>query len=598
MRTITKLCLSLPLAVCLSCSGGEGSSSETSSPAPGDSSASESAESKEPEAAKPTIPVPQTYSVRGKVADPWNDPVPGSAVRIVASGAAEDAEAVAELVADDQGEYETELPGAGPWTIHARHPEVGVQSVDVAAIELGEVRKAPMLRLSGEGRFVGRLLDAERNPLADEPVVALSRTLLRQEIFQGHESFDMDNLPLYAPVLDSGHYVRGQGFHHVQAVTLADGSFEIEGLAPDDYLFFSKPIGPEPWLDTNRHWYTTSQTDLDLVSGLCNLEISIADDGVLPPDTDASQRRRLGPIVLWPTVPSSHGSVAFLPRPQQKHAGEVNVFWLPPGEYVVRAVTYPPTGQWGLTLHAEDKIVIEEGDAFRKFLLKFAPQDRPKGRLRVSVKVPEGFDAPETFHLLTVETGESIECSEYSPFPEPRYNEWLDIPEGEYLVALKPFEDYTGRSEVVEMANIYRRIVVKAGEDTEYTLESTFGGFFRLELDADRFVLGGDVVQPEGIDDVEWERLLRFYSETAGASISVQRDDGGPALELRLRDRSAKMGERRKRMLPGEVIENFVPLEPGEYNLWVLLDGFERSSSKLTIKPRETTTIQVRLASE
>jgi|GEM_PF-3387665 len=550
------------------------------------------AEAPPPRAEPVPEPEPQGYHLRGRVTDPWSGPVAGARVSVHASGAEASAE---ETTSDEAGAYALELPGPGPWTIRARHPEVGVRSLDLGEVAQGE-RRVPDLRLQGEGVLSGRLVDAAGTPLAGETLIAFARSLLQQEVLFGREEFDIDTLPIYAPVLDSPHYVRGKGFHHAQTTTAADGGFHFEGLAPGDYLFYSPALGNEPWSSVDREWHATSEEEIELVSPLCSLVVSVPDDRVAPVPDDPAQRRRLGPIVVHPTLPCARGRAALLSRTlSTAHGAERNVFRVPPGDYVVSAVTYPPAGQWGLTLYTEGKVSVAPGSTEQSLVLDFAPQDRPRGRLKVEVNVPGGFEKPERFHFLTAETAQPIEVSEYSPFPEPRYGEWLDVPEGEYIIALLPFEDFVGRREVVELGPVYRRVSVEAGKDTEATLESTWGGEFRLRLSAPRLSIAGDLARPEGFDEPSWERLVRNLSKNCGATVTLLRDDGGPALALRLRDPIGRLGERRDRMLPGEVFEHFGAIEPGEYTLWVMLDGFELYGQPLTLVEREVVEVEVQL---
>lgn len=599
MRPTIKILHLLLLTLLVSCSGGEPAESK---PTGGESTTEETQDVKSaPDAGAPKSKAdqtPKTYGLEGRVTDPWNDPVPAARVLVVAAGEAEDATPVASGESDEKGEYRFEVPASGPWTIHARQDQVGVASVTTRAIDLGEVARAPDVRLTGEGRFAGVLFDAAGSPLPDLELVAFSKSLLQEQVLYGQESLDIKSLPLYAPLLDSAFFTRGEGFHYAVERTNAAGKFRFEGLAPGEYLFYVHSIGNEPWLDVRREWFQTGDEDMEIRSKLCNLEISVAHDGVGPDNLEGSERRRLGALLVFPTLPAPGRRAALLTRGQEVHGGDRNVFWLPAGEYVVRGITYPPAGQWGLTLNGEAKLEIQPGEAVKRFELTFAPQDRPTGRLRVDVEVPEGFDAPKTFRLLTAETAQSIEISKYSPFPELVYGEWLDIPEGEYLAALKPFEDFVGRPEVVEMGNIYRRIKVIAGEETECKLVSTFGGTFRLKLKAERFSLEKDLIQPDGLDDTEWQRMLRHLSQACGATITLVREDGGPALPLRLRDPLGFMGERRERMLPGETFENFEPVEPGDYTLWVLLDGFLPSSTPITIEAGKKTEVTVELVTE
>ncbi len=585
MRTTNHLVLSLLLASTLGCGGPEGSNSDqgvadANTPATGTKST-------------PAVQMEeaQGYFLVGRVADPWGDGIPEARVWVVPSGEPGDSQAIAETVSDDQGRFEVEAPGPGPWTVHARHTELGIQRVELPLLARGETRRVPDLRLIGEGRIAGRLLDAARNPLADVSILAYSKSLLHQELFGTDAQFDVDSLPLYPPLLDNPFYVRGEGFNFVEVTTDSDGGFLFEGLAPGDFLIYAVPLGGGAWSNPKRSWYATGSEDLELVSPMCSLEVSVADDGVASASADESQRRRLGAILVFPTIPAARGRAAILSQAREVHGSERNVFWLDPGQYIIRGVTFPPMGQWGLTLHAETLVEIVPGEATKAVELRFAPQDRPSGRLKVNVTVPESFAVPEKFHFLTVETGQPIEVSSFSPFPEPRYGEWLEVPEGEYLVALKPFEDFTGRHEVVDMANIYRRVVVEAGKDTEVTLDSTFGGRFRLKLSADRFMLGKDLLANEEALSGEWESNLRQLSKEAGATIALHRDDGGPTLELRLSDPVDLLGQRRKRMLPGELFENFEPVEPGDYTLWVLLEGFDPLELPVTIRERGTTDV-------
>ncbi|MFT7669732.1 MAG: hypothetical protein ACI8X5_002439 [Planctomycetota bacterium] len=592
MRRIITPLTSLLIVLASSCSG-----SEEGVPVTPTQPAESVVEAPKEESA-PTKPAPAeqtTFVLRGTVGDPWGDPIEAARVRIVPLGGADDGGVVAEVQSDAKGAYEVELSSRGPWTVYAWQEEMGADSIDVALMRARGSTKAPKLRLAGHGVLKGRLLDASGEPLPEVLVVAFSRNILHQEVFGGSDHFELESLPLFAPMLDSSHYIRGKGFQYLETHSASDGSFYLGGLAPGEYMIYSPSIGTDPWVDPNRDWYTASAGEIELRAKLCSLVISIADDGV---GGTGSSKRRLGPLMIFPVVPNERGGAAVIGRSQEVHGSERNVFWVKPGDYVARATTFPPQGQWDVTLHTEGKLRILPGVASQSYLLEFAPEDRPTGRLRVNVQVPDSFDKPKAFHLLSVETGRTVECSEYSSFPQPLYGEWLDIPEGEYLVALFPFQDYTGREDVVDMARIYRRVVIEAGKDTECSIESTFGGRFRLSLDADRFVLGKELTKPEEFSSTDWELLLRQFAESTGATIVVHREDGGPALDLRMEDPSDFMGKRRDFMLAGEIFENLEPIEPGNYTLWVISEGFKLCGVPLTIKAGELTPITARLESE
>lgn len=558
----------------------------------------QAAEAPQGKAVETPSPQPQTFSIDGRVVDPWSTPVEGASVRAVAKGEPESSTAAAEATSAADGRFALEVPGAGPWTLFARHPNKGFERFVTGEVRRGEPYPVRDLRLGGEGRFAGRLVDASGAPMDAVPVVAYARSLLTEQLFKGDERFDLDELPLWAPKLDSGFLVPGQGFRYAEVQTRPDGRFELKGLAPDDYLLFSPALGADAWRDPQRAWYATSREDLELRSPLCQVVIAVGDDGALSEEDSAKGlRRRVGAVEVFPTLPTTAGTKPVLAA-QIFAQGEANVFNLKSGDYVVRATTFPPNGQWGATLHAERRFTIPPGTASLEVALNFPSPDRPTGRLRVSVAVPEGWDAPERFHLTSPLTTMEYEISSHTPFPEARYGEWLDVPEGEYVLALLPFEDFTGRNEIDQLAACYRRVTVRAGEDTECALRAAYGGKLKLRMDADRFVLGRDLALPDDLDDGDRGGLKGLYEQVIGAVVCAEREGDGPALKLRLRDLGGVGIGERKRMLPGETITHFSVLEPGDWTVWVYSQAFDLDSSQIHVTERATEPVEFRLRVE
>lgn len=551
-----------------------------------------------PQAAQPAPKGPQTFTLAGRVVDPWSTPVEGASVRLVPKGEPESTTAVTETSSGADGRFTVEVPGAGPWTLFARHPNKGFERFVTGEVRRGETYPVRDLRLGGEGRFAGQLVDAAGTPMDAVPVMVFERSLLLEQLFRGDERFDLDALPLWAPKLDTGYLVPGKGFRYAEAQTRPDGRFELKGLAPGEYLLYSPALGDDAWRDPERTWLATSREDLALRSPLCQVVLAVGDDGALD-EAESAQglRRRVGAVEVFPTLPTATG-----PKPviaaQFYAQDEANVFNLAPGDYVARAITYPPNGRWGATLHTERRFTIVEGTASLQVPLEFAQPERPKGRLRVSVTVPEGWDAPERFHLMSPLTAMEYEVSDYTPYSEMRYGEWLDVPEGEYLVALLPFEDFKGRSDVDQLAACYRRVTVRAGQDTESEVRATYGGRLKLQLDADRFVLGRDLVLPEDLGDGDRGVLKGLFERSVGAVVCAERDGDGPALKLRLRELGGVGIGERQGMLPGETITHFSLLEPGEWTLWVYSSAFDLDGAGVTVTERLTEPVEFRLRVE
>ncbi len=541
---------------------------------------------------------PQIFELAGRVVDPWSTPVEGATVRVVAQGEPESSNAAAEAISGADGRFKLEVPDAGPWTLFARHPVKGFERFVTGEVRRGEAYPVRDLRLGGEGRFAGQLVDAAGTPMDAVPVMVYERSLLLDELFRGDERFVLDALPLWAPKLDSGFLVPGKGFRYAEVQTRPDGRFDLKGLAPGDYLMFSPALGAAAWRDPERTWLTTSREDLALRSPLCQVVLTVGDDGALSAaDSSQGLRRRVGAVEVFPTLPAATGSKPVLAA-QYYAQDEANVFNLAPGDYVARATTLPPHGQWGATLHTERRFTIPEGTASLQVPLEFPRPDRPTGRLRVSVTVPEGWEDPERFHLTSPLTAMEYEVSDYTPFTELRYGEWLEVPEGEYLLALLPFEDFKGRSEVEQLAPCYRRVTVRAGVDTESELRATFGGRLKLQLDADRFVLGKDLALPQDLGDGDRGVLKGLFERTVGAVVCAERDGDGPALKLRLRDLGGVGIGERQHVLPGETITHFGRLEPGAWTLWVYSEAFDLDGAAVMVTERATDLVEFRLRVE
>jgi hypothetical protein len=542
---------------------------------------------------------PQVYLLEGRVVDPWNDAVVGVQVRAVAPGQPESAQTLGTATTDKQGKYTLDLPNAGPYRLYARHAHQGFDRISSATLDRGAANQAIDMRLAGEGILGGVLYDAGGKPVVDTVIAVFRQELLVDELFGGDPSFDLDVFPLWAPILDGAYFQPGAGFQHLVSTTNSRGEFGFKGLIPGNYMIFSSAIGPGPWLSRNREWRHTGEENLELRSKICLLEVGVGLDG-LPGSITGKEigSRRLGPVEVFPSVPTESGPRPLLGRAVNPYGGERNVFGIGPGEYFARAQTFPPEGAMGGVMHAEGIIRIEEGDSLRRVNLSFAAVDRPTGRLRVSAQVPDGWETPPTFHLLSALTSQELECSEHTPYPTMRYNEWLDVPEGEYVIALFPYDDFDGHAEVIDLARCYRRVVVKAGEELEATLRSVPGGSLRLSLDADHFVLDRDLVFPEGMLKQDVRSLLSLFEQTIGAVITIVREDGGPALRLRLRDKLERLTLERRSMLPGEVFENFVPLDPGNYNLWAEAPGFESASVPFTVESGNISDVSLRLTSK
>ncbi|MFT7485804.1 MAG: hypothetical protein ACI9F9_001654 [Candidatus Paceibacteria bacterium] len=537
-----------------------------------------------------------SFLLRGKVLDPWSSAVDGVLVRALPVGASEEDAELASVQSDATGSYELELNGAGPFLLIARHNSSGFDRVLSHPLTAGADNVAPILRLAGEGWLGGSVLDAAEVPVQNARVIAYSKALLQRELFFASNELKIDAAPLWPPVLQGTFYEAGSGFSYQEDITDDEGAFMVKGLVPGDYLIFSPALGGEGWVLPNRASYSTGATGIELRSKLCQVEVSVGDDG-LPgsPPEPGQKARRLGPIEVFATVPAKGGALPLLGRLIGPYADERNVFALLPGDYIVRAETYPPEGEWGGTMHVETRVHLEAGETLRRVNLEFPELDRPQGRLRVQSVVPEGWDAPQPFHLLSALTGQELECSEYTPYPVLKYGEWLDLPEGEYLIALLPFDDFVGRSEVIEMARCYRRVVIEADRDVESTLHATFGGSFRLQLDADRFVLDQDLRMPGDLLDGERKTLIGLFARTVGATLTVVREGGGPAVLLRLRDPRNRIREERKAMLAGEQFENIIPLEPGNYTIWADAPGYGVASAPLTVTERGKTDVKLRL---
>lgn len=572
---------------------------ESASPAGQDARAAEEAGLDEPSAAGAAgDEAVRGYALEGKVLDPWSSPIAGATIRVWPAGSSEDQPELASTESDANGHYAFELDGPGPFVLVARHAQSGYDSIESHLLQRAAANEAPVLWLAGEGRFAGRLTNVADEPIAQAKVIAFSRELLQQEMYRGNEALKLEDLPLWVPRMDSPHFQPGRGFAYKEDVTDAQGRFALKGLVPGEYLFFSPAIGGRPWLDLERTWHATGSMDIELRSNLCTLEVAVGQDGLPGSNAETPEkRRRLGAIEVFATVPSAFGSRPLLGRGIQPYAQERNVFMLEPGDYIVRALTIPPAGQFGGTLSVESRVRLEAGETFKRLNLEFPSLERPTGRLRVSAEVPKDWEAPRSFRLLSPLTGRELECSEYTPYPVLKFDEWLDVPEGEYWIALMPFSDLVGRPEVVQIAPCYRRIEIKAGTEMESTLRATFGGKFRLKLDADRFVLGRDYLKPGDFGHGDETDLLQLFSLTIGATVTVVREDGGPAVKLRLRDPLARLREERKTMLPGERFENIVPLEPGEYVLWADAPGYEPGSVPFTVTGRGRSDVDLRLKS-
>ncbi len=535
------------------------------------------------------------FHLTGRVVDPWSDSVKGAVIRVVPAGAGESGETLAQGVSDEQGTYELELPSAGPFQIYARHAQ-GFDLLTTYELDEGTLNKMKNLHLAGEGMLGGRVLDAEGNPVSDTIITVFSRDLLHEVLLRGDERFELDAYPIAAPTLEGAFYEPGRGFRHAVTVTAADGGFFFKGLIPGEYMFYCSAVGSLPWMRAQRDWTQTGALDIELRSEICLLEVGVGLDGLPGSITGKeSNSRRLGPVEVFPSVPTEQGPRPLLGRAVPSYGGERNVFGLEPGHYFVRATTYPPEGLMGGTMHVEGQIQLKPGEALRRADLEFPAVDRPTGRLRVTAESPAGWDAPVGFHLLTPWTLQELECSELTPYPKMVFDEWLEVPEGEYVIALMPFRDYIGQPDVVSLARCYRRVTVVAGEDVESVLRGVLGGHMRVTLDADRFVLGKDLVFPEDMLDGDSRALMSLFEQTIGAVITIVREDGGPALKLRLRDRLSRLTPERRSMLPGEVMENFVPLDPGNYTVWAQAPGFVTSSAPLTITSGETSNVTIRL---
>lgn len=568
------------LTLLAACGGGEAPVQETTIAAPVESA---------------PAPVATWYRLAGRVLDPWSTPVAQAEVRALAIGAAEDGTELGRAVSDEQGNYDIELDGPGPYVLFARHKDRGFDRVKTRPLQPGEVQQAPPLRLAGAGILAGRVVDAAGAPLEGARIVSYSRELLEQKVLMGHPELSLESWPIWPATVDVN-YRPGEGFQSLEDVTDAQGHFEFKGLIPGDYLFYTPMLGRANWANPDREWFSTGTEDLELRATLCILEVSVDQDG-LPGSNEQveASRRRLGPIDVFATVATEFGPRPLLGKTINPYADERNVFALEPGVYFVRAETFPPTGQMGATALAEGRIEIQAGDTTRRIKLEFPSLKRPTGRLRVHTEVPEGWDAPKHFHLLTPDTGAELECSENTEYPEPLCGEWLDMPIGEYVVATLPFKDFVGRSEVSDMGRSYRRVVVRAGQDTECTLRSAMGGSFRFTLDAERFVLDRDLVLPSDMLDGDQLTFLSGLNVTIGASLIVVREDGGPSVKLRLKDTSERISLLRKTMLPGETFGHFVPLEPGDYRIWAEALGFEAGSAQFTVTSGGVTDVSLRL---
>lgn len=535
-------------------------------------------------------PAPQGHGLDGRVVDPWSVAIAGATVTATDAGGATVAGA-----SDADGAFHLELPGPGPWSVEASHPERGLDRRVTGVLRAGEPYRLPDLRIAGHGRLAGRLLDAEGGPLEAVPVVAYARSLLAELCYGGDERFDLDALPLWAPKLDSGYLLPREGFRHVETSSLADGSFVLRGLTREPHLLFSPALGTRAWWNPDREWLPVGREDLELVSPLCQVVIAVGDDfvqGELPADPGA--RRRVGAVEVFPAVPSAWGPKPLTGAPAYA-TEEANVFHVEPGDYVARATTYPPAGQYGATLHVEQRFSVEPGTASHRVELAFPHPDRPRGRLRVEVEVPEGWDAPERFHLLSPLTALELESSEFTTYPEPRYGEWLEVPEGEYLVALLPFEDFTGRPDIAELAPCRRRVVVRPGEDTEVRLTARPGGRLKFVLRSDRLEFGEDLVLPEGLPPGDAAVLKGHFELALGLVVAAEREGDGPVLPLRLRDLGGVGIGERPRVLSGETVTHFGVLEPGEWTLWAWSPAFELDGATATVTAGETTTVELRL---
>lgn len=566
---IAALALTLLLIGC----GQEGSapSSPTSPSAPGPDPAGSEA--------------PAGFFIEGRVVDPWSDPIEGAEVT------ARRGEASAAASSDPEGRFRLEVEGPGPWSVEARHPQRGMDRRPTDTLREGEVYRLPDLRIAGHGRLEGRLLDPAGEPLASTAIVAYSRSLLQQECLGGSELLELDALPLRAPELESGYPVPGEGFRRVATTTRKDGTFVLSGLAREPFLLDSPAFGERPWWSPDRTWIAPSREDLELTSGLCQVTLAVAEQGGAEAD---GTPRRIGPLEVFPAVPSSHG-----PRPMRGVPvyadDERNIFQVEPGDYIARVTTYPPIGRFGATLHVEERFTIEPGVARKTVELALPEDGGPTGRLRVSVTVPEGWETPERFHLLSGLTAKELEVSEFTPFPELRYDEWLEVPVGSYHVALDPFTDFVGRPEVAELAPCQRPVTVRPGEEVEVELVAAPGGRMRVELGADRLVFGEDLVLPEGLPSGDAALLKGNLELTMGLVIAGEREGGGPLLPLRLRDVGGVSVPERARVLPGESITHFELLEPGVWTLWAWSPAFELDAVQVTVRAGETTPVRLDL---
>jgi hypothetical protein len=569
----------LLLLLSAACDGDSGTSAEP--PAGGTTSSGTAAAPRPGEGA---------FELVGRVVDPWGEAIAGAEVVVSGEGGV-----AGSVTTDAEGGYRLELPGPGPWSVEATHPEKGLERRMTGALAAGEPYRLPDLRIAGHGRLAGRLLDAAGRPLAATPVLAFSRSLLLEQCYGGDERFDLGALPLWAPKLESGYLVPREGFRHVATTTRADGGFVLAGLTREPQLLYSPALGTRAWWDPQREWVESGREDLELVSPLCQVVVAVGDDwiqGDVPDESGA--RRRVGAVEVFPAVPSAEGPKPLRGAPVYA-TEEANVFHVEPGDYVARATTYPPVGRFGATLHVEQRFSIEPGTAERRVELAFPRPDRPRGRLRVEAEVPEGWERPERFHLSSPLTALEIECSEFTTYPEPRYGEWLEVPEGEYLVALLPFEDFAGRPEVAELAPCRRRVVVRAGEDAEVRLVARPGGRLRIALGSDALELGRDLALPEGLPAGDAAALKGQFELALGLVIAAEREGGGPLVPLRLRDLGGVGIGERPRVLPGETITHFDMLEPGEWTLWAWSPAFELDALPATVRPGEVTSVELDL---
>lgn len=535
------------------------------------------------------------YTIEGRVVDPWSDPHPGAKVEVFGmSGEEAGGEAaVGEMTSAADGRFRFELPGAGEWRIVAQDPSMGSARRVVTLTAADSEQKLADLQLVGEGELRGKLLARDGSPISGMEITAYSRELIREMLFQNNEGFDLDALPLWTPETRSLHFEPGAGFHRASQSTGWDGTFVFEGLAPGEYLLQSEAIRPDSWLNPERSWHATGTEDIELRSTLCRLSVSV--EGA---DETGETGWRLGPLEVHPTVPTGDGEPAAVLALQFYARGlDQNERWLETGSYVVKSTTHAPRGVIADSRVREDLVVIGADEARVDFVLEAPDGEQPTGRVMMTCAAPEGFAPPAGYHLRSGLTASAPKRTQIANQPDALFGEWVELPAGPHLATLLPRLDLPGRDEALEYGEAYVQFHVEAGKDVHAELELVRGGLLKVTLDADRFVLGRDLVVPEELLDGERKQVLGAFAVAVGATLALQRDGQGPLQRVRWHDKLRSIGEERQLVLPGESVETYELFAPGEYTLWALRPGSKRASAKVTIRAGETAEAELRLES-